>query len=57
MKLILHQRYRDLLTGRVVTLLDIRGEIAIVREESAIRRVPLWGLRTFYRLEPTGAAA
>ena len=57
MKLILHQRYRDLLTGRVVTLLDIRGETALVREAAAIRRVPLWGIRTFFRLEPDGAAA
>jgi len=51
MKLILHQRYRDLLTGRIVTLLDIAGDAAIVQEERALRRIPLWGLRTFYRIE------
>lgn len=57
MKLILHQRYRHLLTGRTATLLDIAGADALICDGRQIRRTPLWMIRTFWTIDTQEAAA
>jgi len=56
-KLILHQRYRHLLTGRTATLLDIAGADALICDGRQIRRTPLWMIRTFWTIDTQEAAA
>ena len=50
MPIILNQRYRNLLTGRIVTLLDIRDDTGLLHDGRRITTVDLWNFRTFFDL-------
>lgn len=50
MPIILNQRYRNLCTGRIVTLLDVHDDIGLLHDGRRITTVDLWNFRTFFDL-------